>query len=133
MKISPHQTFCMQEASGRYLLLPLTSSSLKLMKKEPISFPTHYVCSSSSSSTKSDGSSNSHDNNRIAAQNKPTILRLNLLSIVTAVTPTIVLQGKRRLVIIPNQVPVIVVTVVILETREVTTANHLTIKMMISI
>jgi len=64
----------------------------------------------------------------IAAQNIPTILRLNLLSIVTAVTPMIVLQGKRRPVTIPNQVPIIVVTVVILKTREVTTANHLMIK-----
>ena len=64
----------------------------------------------------------------IAAQNILTILRLNLLSIVTAVTPMIVLQGKRRPVTIPNQVPIIVVTVVILKTREVTTANHLMIK-----
>ena len=64
----------------------------------------------------------------IAAQNILTILRLNLLSIVTAVTPMIVLEGKRRPVTIPNQVPIIVVTVVILKTREVTTANHLMIK-----
>jgi hypothetical protein len=65
----------------------------------------------------------------IAAQNIPTILRLNLLSIVTAVTPMIV-PGKKKT---SDRVPVIVVTVVILKTREVTTANHLMIKMIISI